>query len=108
MNNRLLYKYVSCGTWYFIPMFHVEQLIFYWGYNMKVFLEGNVLEVEVKEYEFQGKKGISNKVVVYSEGKLYKIKIKSSDIDIYKNLVGEVIRLECNLFVDGKSSLSVA
>lgn len=75
---------------------------------MKVFLSGNVLDVVSKEYEFEGRKGISNKVVIYSEGSLYHVKIKAGEINYYKELIGQAVELECNIFINGKCSLSVA
>ena len=66
---------------------------------MKVIINGNLLDVITKEYEIDGKKGITHKLDVYCDGQLYKIAIPLEMVDSFKGLIGQAIELHCKIFV---------
>lgn len=74
---------------------------------MKVSVNGQVMEVVSKDYEFNGKSGTSHKVVVYEEGKLYNVVIKEDDINQFVELIGTNVNLECDIFVKGTYNLKL-
>lgn len=73
---------------------------------MITIIKGILVDALEKEYEFEGKKGISYQLVIYSEGNLNKVKVPQ---EIYKEYVYELnkeIELECNIFIKGSYSLT--
>lgn len=73
---------------------------------MEILVQGKLLDVLSKEYEFEGQKGISYQLVIYQNGSMEKIKVTRETGDGFKNKVGQDISLKCKIFINGKYSLS--
>lgn len=69
-------------------------------------IKGTLLDLIEKEYEFEGKKGISYQLVIYSEGVLQKVKVNHETFNEYKYYLNQEVELECNVFIKGSYSLS--
>lgn len=77
---------------------------------MKVILSGKVLNVFVKDYDFQGVKGTTYKLVLYSEEKsqLYNVTIKKEQFEQFEELIGQAVDLECDIYIKGSYNLRLA
>lgn len=73
---------------------------------MIVNVKGVLLDTVAKNYEFNGKKGITYQLVIYSDGVLQKVKVDEKTYLDYKELINQELEFECNLFVNGSYSLS--
>ena len=73
---------------------------------MIVNLKGILLDAIKKEYDFNGKNGISYQLLIYCEGVLQKVKVSQETYIEYKNYINQDIELNCNLFVNGSYSLT--
>lgn len=74
---------------------------------MEVVVKGKLLDVLEKEYEFEGKQGISCRAVIYDNGKLEQIKVPRETVKHYRNMIGQDVDLKCSLFINGKYSLTL-
>lgn len=74
---------------------------------MEILVQGKLLDVLNKEYEFEGQKGISYQLIVYSTGSLEKIKVTRETAEMFKPKVGQDVNLKCKIFINGKYSLSL-
>jgi len=76
---------------------------------MKVILSGKIINVFAKSYEFQGVKGITHKLALYNEEEnhLYNVTIKKEQFEQFKELIGQAVDLECNLYIKGSYNLRV-
>lgn len=77
-----------------------------WGI-MEILVQGKLLDVLSKEYEFEGQKGISYQLVVYQNGSMEKIKVSKDTSEHFKAKVGQDVNLKCKIFINGKYSLSL-
>lgn len=77
---------------------------------MKLMLSGKILNVFVKDYDFQGVKGTTYKLALYNEEEnhLYTVTIKKEQFEQFQELVGQAVDLECNLYIKGSYSLRLA
>lgn len=77
---------------------------------MKVILSGKILNVFVKDYDFQGVKGTTYKLVLYNEKEnhLYNVTIKKEQFEQFQELIGQAVDLECNLYIKGSYNLRLA
>lgn len=73
---------------------------------MKILVKGQLLDLIEKEYEFEGKNGVSYQLVIYSNGELLKVKVTNEVFNEYKYLLGQEIEILCDIFVKGSYSLS--
>ena len=73
---------------------------------MKVNIKGVLLDSIEKEYEFEGKKGISYQLILYQFGKLQNIKVNKEVYDKYRYCINEELELECDIFIKGSYNLS--
>lgn len=74
---------------------------------MEVILNGQLIDVESKNYEYEGKKGISVKLCIYSDGNLYKVSVNDEQAVYYKELIGQVVSVTCKLFCKGQFNLKL-
>lgn len=65
---------------------------------MKVVVEGQLMKAKKKDYEFDGKKGTSYKLDVYSGDSLETVSVSAETYAEHKNMIGDEVSLECNLF----------
>lgn len=72
---------------------------------MEVIVNGQVMEVVSKEYDFDGSKGISHKVMIYSDSKLYQVVIPVEQKEYFNSLIGENVTLSCKIFIKGTYNL---
>lgn len=77
---------------------------------MKVLLSGKIINVFARNYEFQGVKGITHKLALYNEEEnhLYNVTIKKEQFEQFKELIGQAVDLECNLYIKGSYNLRIA
>lgn len=73
---------------------------------MKILVKGQLLDLIEKEYEFEGKNGVSYQLVIYSNGELLKVKVNNEIFDLYKYSLGQEIEILCDIFIKGSYSLS--
>ena len=73
---------------------------------MKVIIKGILLDTIEKDYEFEGKKGVSYQLVIYQEGKLQNVKVPFDLYNLYKDELNKNIELVCDIFCKGSYSLS--
>lgn len=73
---------------------------------MLVMVKGKLLEVIGTEYEVDGKSGISYKLVVYSDGKIEKVKVKYEYVPMFTDMVGQDIEVVTKLYIKGQYSLT--
>lgn len=72
---------------------------------MKVLIKGKVMEVVSKEYDYNGIKGVSNKLCIYSDSRIYQVVIPQEQVDYFNTLIGDEIEILCNIFVKGTYNL---
>lgn len=75
---------------------------------MKVLIKGKVMEVISKEYDYNGVKGISNKICIYSDLRIYQIVIPQEQVSYFNELVGDEIEILCNIYVKGTYNLRLS
>ena len=64
---------------------------------MKVIIKGILLDTIEKDYEFEGKKGVSYQLVIYQEGKLQNVKVPFDLYNLYKDELNKNIELVCDI-----------
>lgn len=74
---------------------------------MEVILKGKVMEVISKEYDFNGTKGISHKVCIYSDANVYQVVIPENQVSIFNDIIGDYAELRCHIYVKGSYNLRI-
>lgn len=74
---------------------------------MEVNISGQLMDVEKKEYDYDGKKGISYKIIIYSDGSLYKVNVNPEQYLDYEKCVGTSVNVCCSIYVRGSYNLKL-
>lgn len=72
---------------------------------MEVVLKGKVMEVFSKEYDFNGVKGVTHKVAIYKDGKIYNVTIDQKEISQFEELKNQDVEINCKIFIKGSYNL---
>lgn len=76
---------------------------------MKMTIVGTLLDVNSKEWEMEGKKGVSHKLHIKTlDGKYENVVIPGEMVQAYKDKIFESIEVETDLFVKGTYSLKIS
>lgn len=65
---------------------------------MKVIVQGQLMKAKRKDYEFEGNKGTSYKLDIYTEDGLEVVGVSAESFGQFKNMIGEDVSLVCNLY----------
>lgn len=74
---------------------------------MKVKVEGVLIDVVCNEWEFDNKKGVTYRALVYSDAKVQPVKIKIEELEKYRKLINQQVSFDCSIYVNGKYNLTV-
>lgn len=74
---------------------------------MNVILEGKLIDVISKEYDFEGQKGISHKLVIYKDGKTFNVTISAKRLREFTDLIGQEVEVKCNIYIKGSYNLKI-
>lgn len=74
---------------------------------MEVVLKGKLNGVVSNPWDYQGKSGISYTLHIYSNGNLYKVKVKEEQALYYETFINEEIEVKTKLFCKGQYSLTL-
>lgn len=65
---------------------------------MQAIIQGQLMKVKKKDYEFEGKKGTSYKLDVYDGDRIESVSVSADVYSEYKDMVSESITLICSVF----------
>lgn len=74
--------------------------------KMEVNIVGQLLNIVSKPWSYEGKSGVSHKLIIYSDDKLYHVKIHESRIQYYKENIGNTVSVVGKIFINGMYSIS--
>ena len=74
---------------------------------MEVVINGLLLDVSKNEWEYEGQKGVTFKLHVYSDGTLYKVTVPAEDVAFYEGQINQTIEITCSLYIKGTYNLKV-
>lgn len=75
---------------------------------MEVVLKGLLLDCDFEEWTFEDKKGVRFFCTIKDENKkIVQVKIEENEFKYFKDLVGQLVSLNCKIFIKGTYSLKV-
>lgn len=74
---------------------------------LKSVINGQLMKIEHNDYEYEGRKGVSHRLVLYCDGVLHKVSIKGEECKEYEQLIGQDIKVPVGIYIKGQFNLAL-